>query len=979
MPVLVVLLVIPILGLYAFIVSGDRWQSTREEVHREVANLAAGLEKQAELAYTAIDIELQTIAEVIRLQPSLLDDSAAMHSLLERVRGLLPAVSSLQLTDNKGVIRHSSGLIPAAPLNVGDRDYFRGARDTGAHFGKPIVGAISNTQTIPIAHRLQIEGRFAGVVLATVMPRQLARLLGEVSIGPHGALTLLTADGTVLVRSPERNDVIGKDISETAFFRMLSKSKSAAGVVAGNGEIDGIRRLNGYRALSAYPLIVLAATEESRVAATAWREVLPVLLTTGLLGAFICGLTILLALAGRRSVRSHQRLIDAINSLPDAFAFFDREGQLVQANPAFRSFLPMELTPQKTKFEELIPAFTDLVSLPDMLGSTKEEWAARRLGNFREPGPPFTVKLRNDRWIRVVDQRLSDGSMVTMGVDVTQPKQAQEAQERMSRQQQLVSRLSQVALTALDATVLSERAAALVSEGLGVEMAGVLERDREARGLIVRGTAGTRDIGLGHRVQPLEDGLSAFALNSDVPTVFQDAASDPRFRLHPILAKAGIRAGIAVKIPGHRAPLGLLVGFTQEPRVFDQDEVAFLQSMAFVLSNAAERRLAEAMLSQAQRLESLGQLTGGIAHDFNNLLTVIAGQAEVLKDELPKDSEHQEWAASVWSAAKRAAELTHQLLAFARGQMLESTEFDVNEMIAEAMPLLRRTLEENIELKLLPGKNLPRCRTDRSQLLSALMNLAINARDAMPSGGRLTIECGLTHLDQFYADGYHDVDPGHYIEINVSDNGTGMNREVIDHAFEPFFTTKPPGKGTGLGLSMVYGFMKQTGGHVRIYSEVGVGTSIKLYVPLANAASTGAPESATEDVPRGRGERILVVEDEAAVRSFAGAQLRRLGYAVIEAANGREAVELVSGGVEVDLVFSDMVMPGGLNGLQTAHEIASLRPKIRVLFTSGYAAGTIQDSLEEDLGGFKLLNKPYSVQQLARKIRDSLEADMIAT
>jgi signal transduction histidine kinase/CheY-like chemotaxis protein len=559
-----------------------------------------------------------------------------------------------------------------------------------------------------------------------------------------------------------------------------------------------------------------------------------------------------------------------------------------------------------------------------------------------------------------------------MRTDVTAPTLAFEAQERLSRQQQIVGTLSQFALTALDPQLLREKAVALVAEGLGLEMATVLERDEGAKTFHVHAVIGM-PLQAGGYLVPMGDGLAAAALAAAEPFVFEDAASDRRFRLHPALEKAEVRSGIVVKIAGHRAPLGLLSAFSRAPRGFDQDQVGFVKAMAFVLSTAAERRQAEMILSQAQRLDSLGQLTGGIAHDFNNLLTVIAGHAEVLADEVPGGSEHAEMIRSIRSAAKRAAELTHQLLAFARGQTLQTSDIEINELVREMQPLLRRTIEENVELRTILDQSLPRCRTDRAQLSAAIMNLAINARDAMPSGGAITIESGMASLDQAFAAQNPEVEPGDYVVLSVTDTGTGMAPEVASRVFEPFFTTKPVGKGTGLGLSMVYGFMKQSGGHVKIYSEVGVGTSVKLYIPIATGHSVQDAAGSAGNMPRGHGERILVVEDEIQVRNFAAGQLKRLGYTVIEACDGREALELLRGGAAVDLVFSDMIMPGGISGPQLARELGGMRPGLRVIFTSGYPAGAIQHGAEGELGRFSLLTKPYTVAQLARQIRQSLD------
>ncbi|MBL8307085.1 MAG: response regulator, partial [Rubrivivax sp.] len=346
-------------------------------------------------------------------------------------------------------------------------------------------------------------------------------------------------------------------------------------------------------------------------------------------------------------------------------------------------------------------------------------------------------------------------------------------------------------------------------------------------------------------------------------------------------------------------------------------------------------------LLQAQRLEAVGQLTGGVAHDFNNLLTVVLGNAELLAELTAGDAQKQPLALMIVQAAQRGGSLTRQLLAFARRQTLAPNAVDVNALVAGLDPLLRRTLGEHIEIEFVRGAGLWLAMVDASQLENALLNLCLNARDAMPGGGRLTLETANTSLDRSYTERYPDALPGQYVMLAVSDTGTGIAPEHLSRVFEPFFTTKDKGKGTGLGLAMVYGFAKQSAGHVGIYSEPGQGTTVKLYLPRALRGEEAAPPEAQPPAAAGVGELVLVVEDDELVRLFACAELRSLGYRVLEAEQGSAALKLIEQHEGIALLFTDVVMPGGMSGRALADAALALRPGLRVLYTSGYTENAI--------------------------------------
>jgi signal transduction histidine kinase/CheY-like chemotaxis protein len=400
----------------------------------------------------------------------------------------------------------------------------------------------------------------------------------------------------------------------------------------------------------------------------------------------------------------------------------------------------------------------------------------------------------------------------------------------------------------------------------------------------------------------------------------------------------------------------------------------FMPNGGFVLTvtDITERVRAEVTARDAQRLQAMGQLTGGIAHDFNNLLTVVMANLELAKSRLPADSDAGARIERAMWGANRGAALTQQLLAFARKQTLMPVPIDLSAMLPDMANLLRRTLGEHIEVRMVDAAGLWPAMADPAQIESALLNLSLNARDAMPGGGRLTIELANKVLDRDYARQHMEVVPGDYVMLAVSDTGTGMPPEVLARAFEPFFTTKEEGRGTGLGLAMVHGFVKQSGGHVNIYSEVGEGTTVRLYLPRAvGAALPVLRGEAPADLPRGTAT-ILVVEDEAAVREACVAILRDLGYRVLEAADGLESLRVFGeNDGKVDLLLTDVVLTGRMKGNEVASRLKEVRPDLRVLFMSGYTENAIVHHGRLD-DGVHLIGKPFHREQLARKVAEVL-------
>jgi len=406
-----------------------------------------------------------------------------------------------------------------------------------------------------------------------------------------------------------------------------------------------------------------------------------------------------------------------------------------------------------------------------------------------------------------------------------------------------------------------------------------------------------------------------------------------------------------------------------------------IEQLVAQISETVERGPGNERLQRAQKMEAIGQLTGGLAHDFNNLLTVIIGNLQLLDGKFPTDEKATRRVAEAIGAAQKGSDLTRQLLAIARKQELAPRDVDLNALVKSMAPLVARSIGENFELHVETMEGTPLSIIDASQLESAILNLAINARDAMAennkSGGRITIETQPAYLDQFYAEKHVDVTPGHYVLVAVSDSGIGMSPDILDKVFQPFFTTKPAGQGNGLGLSMVYGFIKQSGGHISIYSEVGHGTSVKMYLPrkVVSEATEGqaaiVADEAVLPTPQ-RKKKILVVEDQEAVRAVACGFLEDFGYDVIEAGDGFQALSALQEVPEIDLMFSDVVMPGGMNGFDLAQAAQSLKPDLKIVHTSGYPKGAMVHQDEPRFKNGFIIMKPYRRDDLEKIIKDAL-------
>jgi signal transduction histidine kinase len=506
----------------------------------------------------------------------------------------------------------------------------------------------------------------------------------------------------------------------------------------------------------------------------------------------------------------------------------------------------------------------------------------------------------------------------------------------------------------------------------------VTGRDGRTQVWAVARSPSNRDAGLYIMVGLSKDGLVAAANRR----LYEDLAM---LALASLLLLAGVwvlaTLGVGRQV-GRLAAMATKLGLgdlrARIPEPHPRGELGGLMTLLNGTAESLERQRAaieelNQKLSQSQKMEAMGQLTGGVAHDFNNLLTVILGNSEYLAERLAANKELHKIADSIATAAERGSELTKSLLAFARKQPLMPKDIDIGQKILGMEQLLRRTLGEHIECEFLLDQDLWPASVDPGQLASALLNLVLNARDAMLEGGRLTVEVRNISLGQSDVDVNGEARPGDYVMVAVSDTGSGMIAEVASRAFEPFFTTKEVGKGTGLGLSMVYGFVQQSGGSMQIHSEPGHGAVVKLFFPRVAASQVNAAPSAGQLATPAGSETILVVEDDDMVRAYVEGELKALGYRVIVTRNAPAALEILRGPEKIDLLFSDVVMPGGMFGTELAMEAARLRPRLRILLTSGYTEHPVEalDGLGRQV---RILNKPFRRHDLASILRSVLKA-----
>ena len=638
--------------------------------------------------------------------------------------------------------------------------------------------------------------------------------------------------------------------------------------------------------------------------------------------------------AKERAERAEAMLQDAVDSMSEGVVIYDADDRLVLCNEAYRrqfSDIAAAMVPG-VRFGDILRGRLDSGQFREAAGR-EEAWFNERMAQHSQANATFERHVSGGRWLLVTERRMRNGGTVGLRVDLTPLKRAQmalrESEARLDRAQEIAGIGSWELDLATSEYVWSKQLYRI--RGLSPD---TFRPNRK-------------------NVAPYvdaDDYLNVQSWLTDMAAGIECDALDTRI----------------VRPNGEKRVLRV-----EARPIVDPDGV--IRRLAGTMQDVTDRRLIEEQLVHAQKMEAIGNLTGGMAHDFNNVLGVIIGNLELQKRLIEDNAGAMELCGEALDAAGRCADLIRRLLAFARRQSLHPEHTDVNTLIDNVSKLLNRTLGEHIELSMHLDPELWPVVVDPVQLESALVNLATNARDAMPRGGLLDIATSNAHLGDGYAEQNSEVTPGDHVMIKISDTGTGIPREIVGRIFEPFFTTKEPGMGTGLGLAMIFGFVKQSGGHIAVYSEPGRGTIFRLYFPRDLTGVTEKPAAADTSVTVGGFETVLVVEDNAELRWTAMQQLAVLGYRVRDAENAEAALKLLAAEGRVDLLFTDLMMPGDIDGLALAREVALLYAGTKVLLTSGFAG--VRHAREQlPISAYRVLDKPYQYDELARAVRAALDS-----
>lgn len=900
----------------------SHYEDALETGRQRAQNLASLVSDHFLRTVDTIDGALIRVGQAASAYPDN-DPALQLNGILEQSLLSLKGVGSLTVLNAKGVVTHST-FHQIVGENLGDKPILqRLQQDVEIEIAAdtPVVGRLTGEILVPLGRRITtLDGSFRGVVIATLELERLRDFYRSLEVGKSGIIWILRPDGQLLFRHPQAD--LGLLPPDHPLLQ-LPAVYTANAVHIGPLEAQGASYLTAIRQARVPALRVAVSISKDELLQPwwfeLWRSLIIIFVTGGALG--------LAAYQISRQVRErliatedylikNQQFRDILDHAPVTISVKDSEGKITLANRAFLQRVNRTAdTIVGAKLEELLaPEYAAQLIALDKEVFEKKTVIQREL-NSPEPRNYLSTKFP------LFNAKGEIDAVATISHDITDTKAAKTINLRIFEK-------------SLDLILVTD-----------------------SKGTLIRISPSVYAI-LGYKPEELV-GRNA------VEFIHADDLEATREEMR--LARRGLVSRNFESRYLHKD--GQIVRLTWTGMWVAEENQHF-----FIGHDMTERVKLEQELRQSQKMEAIGQLTGGLAHDYNNLLTVILGNAELLAESLTDRPALLPLAQATVDAADRSAVLTQRLLAFGRRQALDAKATDLNQLVTGMMDLVRMTVGEQIDIDLALGDEPWIVKVDRGQLETAVLNLVVNARDAMQKTGTLRIETGKASFDDEAASISPEIKTGNFMMLAVSDNGAGMSPETLSRVFEPFFTTKDTGKGTGLGLSMVYGFVKQSGGHISIYSEQGIGTSVKLYFPPVDreAAEHLAVANAKDELLTGT-ESVLLVEDEPSVRINTERQLVLLGYKVIAAASGNEALQLYENGFRPDLLLTDVIMAGGMNGRELAERLTRLSPETRVLFMSGYTAGVLANVGNGIPEGTHFLGKPFRRSQLARAVRETLE------